>query len=174
MTVRELRAGVLDPVDRVSEIIFGLLMALSFTGSISAATTQREDIRVIMLAALTCNIAWGMVDAVMYLVAVAVERSRGMTPKTAGGRVLLHGQDFVGALGVFLLVTLATFPVVLPFFFISDTFTAMRVSNAIALATLFAAGYQLGAYAGFGPWRAGFVMAGLGAVLVAIIIAMGG
>lgn len=174
MAARERRARVLDPVDRVSEIIFGLLMALSFTGSLSAATAQREDIRVMMLAALACNIAWGLVDAVMYLVGVAVERSRDMGPKGGGRRAELQGQDFAGAAGVFLLVTLATFPVVLPFFFISETFTAMRVSNAIALATLFAAGYQLGVHAGFGPWRSGFVMAGLGAALVAVIIAMGG
>lgn len=170
----ERRARVLDPVDRVSEIIFGLLMALSFTGSLSAATAGREEIRVVMLAALTCNVAWGLVDAVMYLVGVAVERSRTYKPRTVGRRTLLESRDFAGALGVFLLVTLATFPVVLPFFFISETFTAMRVSNAIALVTLFAAGHHLGVHAGLRPWGSGLVMAGLGAALVAVIIALGG
>ncbi|MCK7478410.1 MAG: hypothetical protein M0C28_14180 [Candidatus Moduliflexus flocculans] len=65
----EKRAPVLDPVDRVSEIIFGLIMALSFTGSVSAATAGREEVRNghdCLRSAATS--AWGLVDAVMYLV----------------------------------------------------------------------------------------------------------
>jgi hypothetical protein len=31
---------VLDPIDRLSEIIFGLLMALSFTGTMSVAVGE--------------------------------------------------------------------------------------------------------------------------------------
>jgi VIT1/CCC1 family predicted Fe2+/Mn2+ transporter len=67
---------VLDPVDRVSEVMFGLLMALTFTGSISVASAGREEIRTMMAAALGCNLAWGLADAVMYLVRTAVERTR--------------------------------------------------------------------------------------------------
>lgn len=163
---------VLDPIDRVSEIIFGLLMALSFTGSLSVATGH-EEIRTVLAAALGCNIAWGLVDAVMYLVGVATERARETyRPKSA--HALLNANDYRAALGVFLLVTLATFPVVLPFLFISDVFTAMRTSNSIALVTLFIGGYQLGRHAGFVPWRSGFAMAAIGAVLVAAIVALGG
>jgi hypothetical protein len=35
-TKNEKRTPVLDPIDRVSEIIFGLIMALTFTGTLSA------------------------------------------------------------------------------------------------------------------------------------------
>lgn len=163
---------VLDPIDRVSEIIFGLLMALSFTGSLSVATGH-EEIRTVLAAALGCNIAWGLVDAVMYLVGTATERARDLKrPKS--GLAMLGGEDYRAAAGVFLLVTLATFPVVLPFLFISDVWLAMRVSNGVALVTLFIGGYQLGRYAGFVPWRSGLVMAAIGALLVAAIIALGG
>ena len=36
---------LLEPVDRISEVLFGLIMALTFTCSISAAETGREEER---------------------------------------------------------------------------------------------------------------------------------
>jgi VIT1/CCC1 family predicted Fe2+/Mn2+ transporter len=69
---------VLDPFERVSEILFGLIMALSFTGTISVATTDRSEIRPVLVGALGCNIAWGLVDAVMYLVGTLYSRSRAL------------------------------------------------------------------------------------------------
>ncbi len=76
----EERTPVLDPIDRVSEIIFGLIMALTFTGALSAATAGREEIRTMMFAALGCNLAWGLVDAVMYLIRTLTERARNLHP----------------------------------------------------------------------------------------------
>ena len=66
----------LDPVYRASEVIFGLLMAMSFIGSISVATDGREEVRTLLIAALGCNLAWGLVDAVMHLVAIKTEKRR--------------------------------------------------------------------------------------------------
>jgi VIT1/CCC1 family predicted Fe2+/Mn2+ transporter len=210
------RKLVLDPVERVSEIVFGVLMALSFTGALSVATAGREEVRTMLLTALGCNLAWGLTDAVMYLLGTAVERSRkvallrklieakdtgeahrliaGALPERlaagAGSDALealrqrllaaplprsgLRGDDCVGALEVFGLVVLATFPVVVPFLFLHETGLALRVSNLLAVATLFAGGYILGRYAGSSPWLFGLAMAVIGAVLVAAIIALGG
>jgi VIT1/CCC1 family predicted Fe2+/Mn2+ transporter len=214
----EKRERVLDPVHRVSEVIFGLLMALSFTGALSVATAGREEVRTVMFTALGCNLAWGLVDAVMYLVQTLTERTRNFTlmrrvrsvaaPQEAhaiiadampGGlgtaisaqgledmrqrlaalpeppaRGRLGRDDYVGALGVFLLVVIATFPVVVPFMLFAETAVAMRVSNGVALATLFLAGYRLARYSGGSPWRSGFAMAAIGAALVAAIMALGG
>jgi hypothetical protein len=39
---------------------------------------------------------------------------------------------------------------------------------------LFFGGLALGRYAGYGTWKVGLMMAGLGAVLVAAVIALGG
>jgi hypothetical protein len=67
---------VLDPVDRTSEIVFGVLMAMSVTGSLSVAQANRGDVVDMLYAALGCNLAWGLTDAVAYLVAAKTERYR--------------------------------------------------------------------------------------------------
>ncbi len=69
---------VLDAGTRIWEIVCGLIMVLTFTGSISAANADREDIRLILWAALGCNTAWGLVDALMYLMSAWMERSQGL------------------------------------------------------------------------------------------------
>jgi VIT1/CCC1 family predicted Fe2+/Mn2+ transporter len=69
-------ARVLDPLERLSEILFGLIMALTFTGTLHAASAGREEVRTMLIGAIGCNIAWGVVDAVMYLMSELVTRSR--------------------------------------------------------------------------------------------------
>lgn len=58
---------VLDPVDRASEVLFGLIMVLTFTASLSVSEAGRADVRVMLIGALGCNLAWGIIDAVMFL-----------------------------------------------------------------------------------------------------------
>jgi len=67
---------VLDPIDRNSEILFGLFMVLSFTGALSVASAGRQEVREMLLAAIGCNIAWGIVDGVMYMLRSIVVRAR--------------------------------------------------------------------------------------------------
>jgi VIT1/CCC1 family predicted Fe2+/Mn2+ transporter len=67
---------VLSPVERHGEILFGLIMALSFTCTLSVAESGQAEVRTMLFAALGCNLAWGIVDGVMYLIAVAAERGR--------------------------------------------------------------------------------------------------
>jgi VIT1/CCC1 family predicted Fe2+/Mn2+ transporter len=69
---------LLDPIDRASEILFGLIMVLAITCSFSVAEAGREDIRAMLVGALGCNIAWGIVDAMMYLMVGFTERARGL------------------------------------------------------------------------------------------------
>jgi VIT1/CCC1 family predicted Fe2+/Mn2+ transporter len=80
--VGEERHGLLHPVDRISEILFGLLMAVTIIGSLSIATAGRDEMRTVTIAALGCNVAWGLVDAVMYLVRTASGRARNRTLAT--------------------------------------------------------------------------------------------
>jgi VIT1/CCC1 family predicted Fe2+/Mn2+ transporter len=192
-------------------------MALTFVGVVSMATADRQEIRTMLYAALGCNVAWGPVDAVMYLVRTIADRGRLLTltrsireadaeigrrilqdalsPPVAKlmitteieamrGRVLaladvparprLKRDDVLAAFGVFLIVVASTFPVVLPFVFIKDAGTALFVSRAIALTMLFLGGLALGRYAGYGSWKTGIMMVGLGTVVVAAVIALGG
>ena len=81
-------------MDRVSEMLFGLFMALTFVGAISVAESGQAEVRSMIAAALGCNLAWGLVDAVMYLVRTVTDRGRWITllrtvraaPDAAAGR----------------------------------------------------------------------------------------
>jgi VIT1/CCC1 family predicted Fe2+/Mn2+ transporter len=89
-------------------------------------------------------------------------------------RARLQREDWLGAVGVFLLVFLSTFPIVMPFLIVGDVQVALRASNAVAIAMLFGCGYTLARTGGHPPLPAGLSMVGLGVVLVAITIALGG
>ena len=69
---------VLEPIDRVSEILFGLIMVLTFTGALSVAEAGRDDVRTMLIGALGCNLAWGIIDGVLYLMGCLAEKGRGL------------------------------------------------------------------------------------------------
>src|SRR5437016_14527894 len=69
---------VLEPIDRVSEVLFGLIMVLTFTGSLSVAEAGRDDVRTMLIGALGCNLAWGIIDGVLYLMGCLAETGRGL------------------------------------------------------------------------------------------------
>jgi hypothetical protein len=76
--IKEEISYAVDPIDRISEVLFGLIMVLTFTGSISVASDGRAEIRELLWAALGCNLAWGIVDAVMYLMSTTLERGHAL------------------------------------------------------------------------------------------------
>jgi VIT1/CCC1 family predicted Fe2+/Mn2+ transporter len=209
---------VLEPHERIAEVLFGLIMVLTFTGSLSVAQSGRAEVRTMLIGALGCNIAWGIIDGVFYLMGCLADKSQSlfayhslrktadakkaqeiisgaMPPVLASvltpeefqgihqrlnqlpeppGRVHLRSDDWLGALGVFLLVFLCTFPVVIPFIFMQSLMAAMRTSNGIAIVMLFLAGYVFGRITGRNRVAMGVGMVIVGAVLVAITIALGG
>src|SRR6202008_4383111 len=61
--------NVLDPMERISETLFGLIMALTFICSLGVATTGNINIQTMLIGALGCNLAWGIVDGGLYLLA---------------------------------------------------------------------------------------------------------
>jgi hypothetical protein len=85
---------VLDPVERLSEVLFGLIMVLTFTGSFSVATADRAETRAMLIGAIGCNIAWGLIDGIMYLMHSlnrrGVERQTLLTIRTARTREHAH------------------------------------------------------------------------------------
>ena len=209
---------VLDPVERVSEVLFGLIMVLGFTGSMSAATAGRGEVREMLMGAVGCNLAWGIVDAVMYVMTTVVARSRGlailkavhddtdaaharatikdaMDPHVASllgssafeavrqdlvaapalpDRAPVTLDDLRGAGEVFLLVFASTFPVIIPFIASQNAASAIRMSNAIAVAMLCIGGFSLARHSGLNPWGTAAAMTAVGVALVAITIALGG
>jgi hypothetical protein len=68
----------LDPMERISEILFGLIMVLTYTGTLSVVTADRIQIRTMLLGALGCNLAWGIIDAGMYLMARLHDQGRNI------------------------------------------------------------------------------------------------
>ena len=214
----ERREPILNTVDRVCEICFGLFMALTFVGAVKAVTAGEDEGYKMFFAALGCNLAWGLADAVMYLVrtladrgqrlqlaqtvkreqdqAVAVQALRDALPEkleslvedadlerirvriaaasTLPPRANFVRGDFVGALGIFLLVVLGTFPVALPFLVVKDVATALIASRVLTLVMLFIAGFALGRYTGAGAMKAGVAMIALGILLTVAIIKLGG
>ena len=210
---------MLDPIARVSEVLFGVIMALTFTGTLSAATAAREDVRAMLIGVIGCNLAWGLVDAVMFLMSALTERGHGIltvravrtaTSVDSAHRVIagamppivasilerddferirqgliisddiaavpsLTKEDWLGAIAVFLLVFLSTFPIVIPFLvFRNDVHFALRMSNVVALVMLFITGSWLARYGGHNPLWTGLSMMCVGVVLVGITIALGG
>lgn len=209
---------VLEPIERISEVLFGLIMVLTFTGSLSVAEAGREDIRTMLIGALGCNLAWGVIDGLLYLMGNLADHGRAVAalrsvravddPQQARGiigdalpplvasilttdefariherlkaipepplRAKLRGRDWLGAVGVFLLVFLSTFPVVIPFMVMHEAHPALRVSNGIAIAMLFITGLAYGRITGHRPWLVGILMVVVGAVLVALTMALGG
>ena len=133
-------------------------MVLTFTGSLRVARAGRSQVHEMLIGALGCNLAWGLIDGIMYLMANLSERGHSFAimkavrsahdPATANRIIAdalppivvsvlpstafedirerlnqmpeppegssLTRDDWRGAIGVFLLVFLSTFPVVNP------------------------------------------------------------
>jgi hypothetical protein len=67
----------LEPVDRLNEVLFGLIMVLTFTLTAGFTVGEgRDSVRTLLLATLGCNLAWGIIDGAMYLTSALLERSR--------------------------------------------------------------------------------------------------
>lgn len=69
---------VLEPQERISEVLFGLIMVLTFTGSLSVATADRNEVRIMLIGALGCNLAWGIIDGVLYLMSSLADKGRNL------------------------------------------------------------------------------------------------
>jgi VIT1/CCC1 family predicted Fe2+/Mn2+ transporter len=181
-------------------------MALTITGAVSVATADHFEIRTMLFAALGCNLAWGIIDGGMYLMACIGERGRNAvvaqavretTNREDAQRTIadelppflrsifqpaqlelirerinqtppsnvrpgLTGHDWLGALGVCILVVLSAFPVVIPFIVFEDARLALRTSNAFAVVSLFICGYLFARHAGLWPWTTGVIMVAVG------------
>ena len=209
---------VLDPLDRFSEILFGVIMVLTFTVSLRVARADKTQVHEMLLGALGCNLAWGLIDAIMYLMASVSARGHNLkilrklhliTDAERANRIIadelppvvvaalpdgaldgmrenlrklpdlpprprLHRDDWYGAVGVFLLVFLSTFPVVIPFLFMSDYKVAGRISDVIGMSMLFLSGYSYGRYAGHSAWGWGLSMVAIGGIMIGLCVALGG
>lgn len=68
----------LDPASSLGEILFGLIMTLTFTlgAGVIIEDEGREGARQLLIAVIGCNIAWGIIDGVLYVVGQLFDRGR--------------------------------------------------------------------------------------------------
>jgi len=207
----------LDPGESLGEVLFGLIMVLTFT--LGAALAGGHE-RGLLLAAIGCNVAWGVIDGVLFVMSSRFARRRrarlirairGANDDAAAIAVIrdelepglqaltrpedrdrlyrsvhalmAHAEpmpmrfdraDWMAGLAVFVLVAATAVPAALPFLLVDDPHLALRLSNGLLVALLFAVGYRWARFVDLNPWVAGLTLTALGVILVAVAIALGG
>ena len=211
----------LDPASRMGEILFGLIMVLSVTLTAGLSVADgKAGVRQLLVAAIGCNVAWGIIDGIMYVMNCMAERSvkarliRAIqgAPDSQAALDIIHNQvepeletlagaedrealyqgilkhlshgavpktelkkaDLYGGLACFWLVFASCLPAAAPFLIFSRPILALRVSNFLLIAMLFAVGIKWAAYANTNRLLAGLAMVAVGLVLVSVAIALGG
>lgn len=218
---------LLDPIDRLSETIYSVLILLTFTLAYrifrpdEATDLPGEYIYELLLAAVLATLAWGIIDGIMYILTETLERGErhrilweiqtasaepealeviagefdyilepitGETQREALYKDVLEHlrdsqprpvgikrEDFGGALACVLIAIVAVLPSLVPFvLFLRDPELAIRLSNVVSFAVLFVSGYKWGRYTGSSPWRTGLTLVGVGVLLLAVAIPLGG
>ena len=211
----------LDPSESLLEILFGLIMALTMTaGARLLSDPATVDPLELMVALVGCNIAWGVIDAVFYLLGSVFNRNRrirfvqqlqattsddqaialireefaleGEPPTRAEDRaafqrsvleLLRHAgterakfrsEEFVAAVIILVLVSLAALPGLIPLLMMDDVATALRIANGLQIVLLFVIGFRWAHYAGTPGWRGALIVGLLGVALVLVSVALGG
>ena len=207
------------PENRLAEVICGLIMVLTFTTTTSS-TFEGVTPHSLLIAVLGCNLAWGIVDAVTYVlgnlltrgararlilavqqapddpkvaavVAGRVQRTLGdllspeqceqvhrwileRAPRMVPEKTRIRKDDLLTAMVCFLIVFGAAIPAVVPFALLKSDALALRVSNGIILAMLFAIGWRWAAFANMSRLKTGAALLALGGLLVIITVVLGG
>jgi hypothetical protein len=77
VTVRSAIHRYLDPGETLAEVLFGLIMVLTITaGAEILSTSDALDTHTLVAAAIGCNIAWGVIDAVLFVLGSMFYRSQ--------------------------------------------------------------------------------------------------
>lgn len=88
----------LDPGSSLGEVLFGLIMTLTFT--LGAGIIIEEEgiagVHALLLATIGCNVAWGIIDGALYVVGQVFDRGRLMRL----GRKIRETQDAAEARGL--------------------------------------------------------------------------
>src|SRR6516165_5483307 len=79
---------LLQPMETITEILLGVIMTLTFTCTL-AVTADQLQVRTMLIGALGCNLAWGIIDAGVYLITRINIESR----KIAAVRAIREAAD---------------------------------------------------------------------------------
>jgi len=64
-----------------------LIMTLSFTGTMSVVSGGRQEVGTTLISVVGCNIAWGVIDAILYLIGAASDAGAGLRFVNSSGGV---------------------------------------------------------------------------------------
>jgi hypothetical protein len=67
----------LEPVERISAFLFGLIMVLTLTRTFNVSETYRSSVRTLLMDALVVMLPWGIIDAFFYLLNSLAQRGYG-------------------------------------------------------------------------------------------------
>jgi uncharacterized membrane protein len=209
----------LEPADILAEVLFGLIMVLTITLGARLAMGEEGGARELLIAALGCNLAWGIIDGAMYVMNVMFNRGRtariftelkrsgeagalaivareldprlsdittdeerarlyrsviDIAGRTPPRRTQLERDDVYGGLVCAVLVFMTALPAAMPFMVFGDPVRALRVSNGILVAMLFAIGYFWARETNANRIGTGLAMTVAGLILVGAAMALGG
>ena len=92
----------LDPGDALGEVLFGLIMALTWT--VGSRLVLREEglvVHDLVVATIGCNLAWGIIDAVLFTLGTTFFRSRRLrlfrqvkTARDEGAALAVLAKEF--------------------------------------------------------------------------------
>jgi hypothetical protein len=71
--------GLLNTDDRVSEILTGIIMILTFTCTFSVIKSDTASVIHMLTGAICSTMAWGFIDAVMYLFMTLIDKEHNLT-----------------------------------------------------------------------------------------------
>lgn len=87
----------------------------------------------------------------------------------------LQRQDIVGGAATIVLSVVAVLPSLLPLLLLpNDTALAIRISNAVSFAVIFAIGYYWGIHTDSNPWKVGLLLATVCLTMVFVALLLGG
>ena len=87
----------------------------------------------------------------------------------------LKREDITVLLGHAVVAILAVIPSAIPFLVLRNDFAlALRISTIVSFVMLFIAGFRWGRYTGVSPWKTGLLLTSVMAVIVVLIVLLGG
>jgi uncharacterized membrane protein YedE/YeeE len=164
--MRSIAARYLDPGTSMGEVLFGLIMTLTFTLGAGLVIDEegRAGAREMLEPVTEPAVRQKLYDDML-------RGARRQAPASNAVR----SEDLKGALAAGWLVFACSFPAILPFIVLDDPRLALRISNAILIGLLFFVGHRLAKRHTLArPVLTGLVFALIGVFLVAIAIPLGG
>jgi hypothetical protein len=69
---------VLEPMERISEVLFGIIIVLTFTCALRFTRMDSGSVHTMLWSAIGCSAVWGLIDSVFYILGCLSERGHNI------------------------------------------------------------------------------------------------